>query len=62
MAIIKKFRIKSYKKIETVIEFQNVTLSYGNRLILDNINFKINKIQFMECWDQMGLVKAQFLT
>ena len=43
MAIIKKFRIKSYKKAETVIEFENVSLSYGNRLILDNINFKINK-------------------
>ena len=43
MAIIKKFRIKSYKKTETVIEFENVSLSYGNRLILDKINFKINK-------------------
>ena len=43
MAIIKKFRIKSFKKLETIIEFENVSLSYGNRLILDNINFKINK-------------------
>ena len=43
MAVIKKFRIKSFKKEDTVIEFENVTLSYGNRLILDNINFKINK-------------------
>ena len=43
MAIIKKFRIKSFKKIDTVIEFDNVSLSYGNRLILDNISFKINK-------------------
>ena len=43
MAIIKKFRIKSFKKVEPIIEFENVSLSYGNRLILDNINFKINK-------------------
>ena len=43
MAIIKKFRIKSFKKLDTIIEFENVSLSYGNRLILDNINFKINK-------------------
>ena len=43
MSIIKKFRIKSFKNINTVIEFENVSLSYGNRLILDNINFKINK-------------------
>ena len=43
MAIIKKFRIKSFKKIDTIIEFKNVSISYGKRIILDNINFKINK-------------------
>ena len=39
MALIKKFRIKSFKKIQTIIEFNNVTLAYGNRIILDNISF-----------------------
>tara|TARA_B100002019_G_scaffold276031_1_gene274474 strand:+ start:2136 stop:2912 length:777 start_codon:yes stop_codon:yes gene_type:complete len=43
MGIIKKFRIKSFKNINSEIEFENISLSYGNRLILDNINFKINK-------------------
>ena len=43
MAIIKKFRIKSFKNIKTIIEFENISLAYGNRLILDNINFKINQ-------------------
>ncbi len=43
MGIVKKFRIKSFKNINSEIEFENVSLSYGNRLILDNINFKINK-------------------
>ena len=43
MAIIKKFRIKSFKQLDTVIEFENVSLAYGKRLILDNVNFKINK-------------------
>ena len=43
MAIIKKFRIKSYKQPNSIISFENVSLSYGNRLILDNINFKINE-------------------
>ncbi len=43
MGIVKKFRIKSFKNINSEIEFQNISLSYGNRLILDNINFKINK-------------------
>ena len=43
MAVIKKFRIRSFKKLDTVIEFENVSLSFGKRLILDNINFKVNK-------------------
>ena len=43
MGIIKKFRIKSFKKVETIIEFENVSISFGKRLILDNINFKVNK-------------------
>ena len=43
MGIVKKFRIKSFKKNNSEIEFENVSLSYGNRLILDNISFKINK-------------------
>ena len=43
MGIIKKFRVKKFKKLDTAIEFEHVSLSYGNRLILDNINFKINK-------------------
>ena len=43
MAVIKKFRIKSFKNINSIIEFENVSLAYGNRLILDNISFKINE-------------------
>ena len=43
MAIIKKFRIRSFKKLDTVIEFENVSLSFGNRLILDNLSFRVNK-------------------
>ena len=43
MAIIKKFRIKSFKSINSEIEFENISLSYGNRIILDKISFKINR-------------------
>ena len=43
MGIVKKFRIKSFKNKNSEIEFENISLSYGNRLILDNINFKINR-------------------
>ena len=50
MAIIKKFRIKSFKNVNSVIEFENISLSYGGRLILDNINFKINEGQIFNVW------------
>tara|TARA_B100001093_G_scaffold256654_1_gene245422 strand:- start:5008 stop:5784 length:777 start_codon:yes stop_codon:yes gene_type:complete len=58
MAIIKKFRIKSYKNTNALIEFQNVSLSYGNRLILDNINFKINQGQIFGMLGPNGVGKS----
>ena len=58
MAIIKKFRIKSFKKINSIIEFKNVSLSYGNRLILDNINFKINEGQIFGMLGPNGVGKS----
>ena len=42
MAIIKPFKIKSFKKKDPSIEFKNVSLGFGNRLILNNINFSAN--------------------
>ena len=58
MAVIKKFRIKSFKKIKTIIEFQNVSLSYSNRLILDNISFKINEGQIFGMLGPNGVGKS----
>ena len=58
MAIIKKFRIKSFKNINSIIEFNNISLSYGNRLILDNINFKINEGQIFGMLGPNGVGKS----
>ena len=58
MAIIKKFRIKSFKKINSIVEFENVSLTYGNRLILDNINFKINEGQIFGMLGPNGVGKS----
>ena len=58
MAIIKKFRIKSFKNINSIVEFDNVSLSYGNRLILDNINFKINEGQICGMLGPNGVGKS----
>lgn len=42
MAIIKKFRIKSFKRKNPLVTFKKISLSFGKRQILDNINFNIN--------------------
>ena len=58
MAVIKKFRIKSFKNINSAIEFENISLAYGNRLILDNINFKINQGQIFGMLGPNGVGKS----
>ena len=58
MAIIKKFRIKSYKNNNPIIEFNNISLSYGNRLILDNLNFEINEGQIFGMLGPNGVGKS----
>jgi len=42
MALIKKFRIKEFKNKKPVAKLEKVSLSYGRRQILDNINFELN--------------------
>ena len=58
MAIIKKFRIKSFKNKFSIIQFENVSLAYGNRLILDNISFKINEGQIFGMLGPNGVGKS----
>ena len=58
MAIIKKFRITSFKNVNSIVEFENVSLAYGNRLILDNISFKINEGQIFGMLGPNGVGKS----
>ena len=58
MGVIKKFRIKSFKNTNSILEFKNISLSYGNRLILDNINFKINEGQIFGMLGPNGVGKS----
>ncbi len=58
MAIIKKFRIKSFKNNNSIIKFENISLAYGNRLILDNINFNINEGQIFGMLGPNGVGKS----
>ena len=58
MGIIKKFRIKSFKNKNPIIELENISLAYGNRLILDNINFKINESEIFGMLGPNGVGKS----
>ena len=58
MALIKKFRIKSFKNNNSVINFENISLSYGHRLILDKINFQINEGQIFGMLGPNGVGKS----
>ena len=43
MRTIKKFRIISFKKFKPIIKFENISIMFGKRTVLDNVNFKINE-------------------
>ena len=58
MAIIKKFRIKSFKKKKTIIKLDKLSLSFGKRKILDNINFSINEGQILGMLGPNGVGKS----
>ena len=58
MALIKQFRIKSYKTPKSIIAFENISLSYGDRLILDNISFKINQTEIFGMLGPNGVGKS----
>ena len=58
MAIIKKFRIKSFKQKKPILKLENVSLSFGSRQILENINFEINKGEIFGMLGPNGVGKS----
>jgi len=58
MAVIKKFRIKSFKKQKPIIALRKISLSYGQRQILDNINFEVNQGQILGLLGPNGVGKS----
>ena len=58
MALIKKFRIKSFKNPQPIISLDNISLSFGNRKILDNVSFKINHGQILGMLGPNGVGKS----
>ena len=58
MAIIKKFRIKSFKKNKPLIRLEKISLSFGKRQILDNINFSVNSGEILGMLGPNGVGKS----
>ena len=58
MAIIKKFRIKSFKKNKPIIKIENISLSFAKREILDNISFSINEGEILGLLGPNGAGKS----
>ena len=47
MALIKKFRIKSFKQEETIVKLKNTSVFYNKRQILDNLNLVVIKQEIL---------------
>ena len=58
MALIKKFRIKSFKKEETIVELKNTSVFYNKRQILNNLNLSIKKQEILGMLGPNGVGKS----
>ena len=58
MAVIKKFRIKSFKEEESYIELKNISMFYDKREILNNLSLKINKQEVLGMLGPNGVGKS----
>ena len=58
MAVIKKFRIKSFKDQRTALELKKISISFGNREILNNLSLKVNDGQILGMLGPNGVGKS----
>ena len=58
MALIKKFRIQSYKASVPVVELKNISVFYNKRQIIDNLNLQINKQEILGLLGPNGVGKS----
>ena len=55
---IKKFRIKSFKKNNSVLKLEKISLKYGRKTILDSLNLKLNDGQILGLLGANGAGKS----
>ena len=58
MALIKKFRIKSFKEEETIVELKNTSVFYNKRQILNNLNLTVRKQEILGMLGPNGVGKS----
>ena len=58
MAVIKKFKIKSYKNIQSIIELKNISVFYNKRQIIENLSLSINKQEILGMLGPNGVGKS----
>ena len=58
MLNIKKFRIKSFKDENHILSLEKISFKFGNKIILDNLNLKLNKGQILGLLGPNGAGKS----
>ena len=58
MAIIKKFRIKSFKEQDVLLEIQKISMFYDKRQILNDVSLKVNRSEVMGLLGPNGVGKS----
>ena len=58
MSIIKKFRIKTFKKELSVLRLEKISLKFERKIILDDLNLKLNQGQILGLLGPNGVGKS----
>ena len=58
MSNIKKFRIKSFKRKKSILNLQKISLKFGRKIILDNLDLKVNSGQILGLLGPNGVGKS----
>jgi len=58
MSNIKKFRIKSFKNKNAILKIEKLSLKYGRKIILDNLNLHLNNGQILGLLGPNGVGKS----
>ena len=59
MAIIKKFRIKNFKQENELLKLEKISVSFGKRKILENLNLNLNEGEILGLLGPYGVGKSK---